>query len=135
MAWACEMTALEEAAAGPASGQDIVWLDFDHFLAAPAEQLTRLAAHFGHPLSQEDAARLASGPIMSRYAKAPEHAYSAELRRQVLSAARAAHGQEIGRGLAWLDAAADRYPPIRRALIRAEGGSAAAAPLRSSQGD
>ncbi|MEP6968709.1 MAG: hypothetical protein ABI906_11585, partial [Pseudomonadota bacterium] len=39
------------------------------------------------------------------YSKAPEHPYDADLRRRVLAQARREHGDEIERGIAWLDAA------------------------------
>jgi hypothetical protein len=53
---------------------------------------------------------------MLRYSKAPEHAYDAALRRDVLNAARAAHGAEIRRGLAWLDRAAVQFTAVRDAV-------------------
>jgi Ser/Thr protein kinase RdoA (MazF antagonist) len=55
---------------------------------------------------------------MRRYSKAPEHGYDADLRRDVLNAARATHGAEIGRGLAWLDRAAEQFAVVRDATRR-----------------
>ena len=52
---------------------------------------------------------------MRRYSKAPEHGYDAALRRDVLNEARAMHGEEIRRGLAWLDRAAAQYATVRQA--------------------
>jgi hypothetical protein len=57
---------------------------------------------------------------MRRYSKSPEHAYDAALRRDVLNEARAAHGAEIKRGLAWLDHAAEEFPPVRDAMMLVE---------------
>jgi hypothetical protein len=119
LAWACEMTALEAAAS--ASGDRILWLDFDAFLASPAAQLVRIAAHFGHPLGDDDAERLIAGPILHSYSKAPEHGYSPELRRQVLAQARSDHATELRRGRAWFEAAARDWPAIARAVARAAG--------------
>ncbi len=57
---------------------------------------------------------------MRRYSKAPEHAYDAALRREVLNQARALNAAEIRRGLAWLDRAAARFAPLRRAVALAQ---------------
>ena len=97
MGWACETASLA-AAHGPAS----LPLDFDTFLARPAETLAAAAAHLGAPPTTAEAERLVTGPLMSRYAKGPEHAYTPELRAQMLAQARAEHGGEIAKGLAWL---------------------------------
>ncbi len=117
MAWACEMTALEQASAGAPAG-DVLWLDFEDFLEAPAPRLIDVATHFREPLSGSVAAGLVSGPIMKSYSKAPEQSYSRELRTNVLAAAREEHGQEIGLGLMWLERAAARYPLVAKALSR-----------------
>lgn len=123
LGWACEMAALEDAAARAGAGR-IFWQDFDDFLAAPAESLARIAAHFGRPLPADRAQALVAGPIMSRYSKAPEHAYSAQLRRDVLARARRDHADEIARGLGWLARAGRDHPLIGRALDRAGHGDA-----------
>jgi hypothetical protein len=60
------------------------------------------------------------GPDMRRYSKAPEHAYDAVLRRDVLNEARAMHRTEIRRGLAWLDRTAVQFAPVREAMAFAE---------------
>jgi hypothetical protein len=52
-----------------------------------------------------------AAPHLSRYSKAPEHAYDAQLRRDVLDQARHEHADEISRGLAWLRSART-LPPI-----------------------
>jgi hypothetical protein len=57
---------------------------------------------------------------MRRYSKAPEHAYDAALRRAVLDEARALHGEEIRRGLSWLEDAAAEYSAVRDAMTFAE---------------
>ncbi|MGH6781198.1 MAG: hypothetical protein ACREB5_03705 [Sphingomonadaceae bacterium] len=122
LAWACEMAALEQAAETAAEGQ-VLWLDFDDFLESPAESLTVCAGHFGEPLGLDQARTLVGGPIMSRYSKAPEHAYSPQLRRDVLAEARREQAGEIARGLIWLEQAARDHPLIARAVRRgARGG-------------
>ena len=46
---------------------------------------------------------------MRQYSKAPEHAYDAALRNEVLQAAEYEHGAEIRRGMAWLNGLAGRH--------------------------
>ncbi len=107
MGWACETASLE-AARRPAT----LNLDFETFLARPAEALAQAAAHLGAPLAPAEAERLVTGPLMTRYAKGPEHAYTPALRAAVLAQARAEHGPEIARGLAWLERAAAAWPAL-----------------------
>jgi hypothetical protein len=47
--------------------------------------------------------QLARSTALTRYAKAPEHAYTPEIRAQILAEARRVHAGEIRKGLAWLD--------------------------------
>jgi hypothetical protein len=56
------------------------------------------------------------GPDMRRYSKAPEYAYDRALRVAVLNEARANHGVEIARGLAWLERAAGEFHAVRQAI-------------------
>lgn len=120
LGWACEMATLDQAAAG-ADPADILWMDFDAFLADPADRLLEIAAHFGHPLDEAGAGALAAGPIMSRYSKAPEHGYTAQLRRDVLAQARGEWADELARGRRWVEDAAQDHPLIARALARSQG--------------
>jgi hypothetical protein len=115
MAWACEMTSLL-AAADALADDATKWLDFDRFLAAPAAVLHDLAAFFGHPLDRSAAEALARHPLMGRYSKAPEHAYSPALREQLLTRARYEHRTAIGEAQTWLTAAARQVPQIARCL-------------------
>ena len=120
MSWACEMTALNDAAArAPAQ---TMWLDFERFLREPAAALASTFAFLGSPASQAEVDAIAAGPEMGRYSKAPEHAYDAALRRQVQAQARMQHGQDIAKGLAWLERAAGDFPPIA-AAVQAAGAS------------
>ena len=72
--------------------------------------------HFDIDATAAEANAILEGPDMRRYSKAPEYAYDAALRRQVLQQARALHAAEIRRGLAWLDRAAKKWPAIGRAI-------------------
>jgi hypothetical protein len=119
LSWACEMSALAQAA--NAGGQRVLWVDFDRFLLSPAALLSSVLGHFDiHGASEAETSSevraIVEGPDMRRYSKAPEHAYDAALRRDVLNAARAAHGAEIRRGLAWLDRVAVQFTAVRDAV-------------------
>ncbi len=113
MSWACEMTALGAArAAMPGS---VMWLDFEGFLDMPEDGLTAALSHFRQSVDPTQVEELVCGPMMQRYSKLPEHRFDRELRRRALAQARANHGEEIARGMAWLDAASRRYPLIAAA--------------------
>jgi hypothetical protein len=114
LAWACEICALSEAAGR--SGERVLWVDFDVFLADPGPGLLAALRHLEIGASAAEVAAILRGPLMGRYSKAPEHAYDAALRHEVLNEARALHGAEISRGLAWLNQAATAFPSVRAAM-------------------
>lgn len=116
MGWACEMTAL--AVGAETAGSRAMWLDFDRFLAAPAEALARLFSHFGVAADTAQVEAILASPIMGRYAKAQEHPYDAGTRAAVLAEAKAEAGAEIASGMAWLERAAAEVPAIAAALAR-----------------
>lgn len=117
LGWACEMSAL--AAAGRAAGERTLRVDFDQFLARPGAWLHAVLRHLRLDATTEDVAKIIEGPHLQRYSKAPEYAYDAGLRLDVLNSARALHGVEIARGLRWLDRAAATFKPIGDALTGA----------------
>ncbi|MGE0597430.1 MAG: hypothetical protein AB7P07_13785 [Hyphomonadaceae bacterium] len=102
LAWLAERSA--HAGMRAAAGARVLDVDFDGFLAAPEPQLAAIASHFG--LDGARAPDALAGPAMRSYSKAPEHAYSAAVRAEAMQAARVQHGEEIKRGLAWLETAA-----------------------------
>lgn len=121
MAWACEMTALNaatRAAREDGVRENVVWQDFDAFLAEPGETLAATARHLEIGISQEQAHRWAQGPIMTRYSKAPEQGYSPQLREEVLEQAARTHENAIRGALRWLEGAAREHPAIAHALER-----------------
>ena len=120
MAWACEMTAME-AAAEAMPGLPILWLDFDRFLAQPADGLMQAATHLGLPLAAQEAKTIVAGPLMRRYSKAPEHEYSPELRLELQAEARQSHGGAIESALRMLNEASRSAPLLARALERDAG--------------
>jgi hypothetical protein len=119
LGWACETSALAQAKR--AAHDAVLGVDFERFLAHPALILLAALRHLGIDATQGEAEAILRGPHMHRYSKAPEHAYDAVLRSEVLNEARAAHRAEIRRGLAWLDRAAAEFAPVRDAMQFADG--------------
>jgi hypothetical protein len=114
MSWLCEMSALQEAAQRFRS--QMLWVDFDAFLGQPAAGLDAMFRALGHSLTPAEVESIVAGPLMRRYSKAPEHAYDAALRREVLEAAAHEHPLEIRRGMEWLQAAGRQCEPVARWL-------------------
>jgi hypothetical protein len=108
MSWLSEITALRQAAERFAS--QVLWVDFDEFLREPVAGLRTIFHRLGGRLTDAELQALASGPLMHQYSKAPEHAYDAALRREVLQQAEREHATEIRRGIDWLHTTARRYP-------------------------
>ncbi len=119
LSWLCEMTSLRDAEKKSKSA-NILWMDFEDFLVAPAAQLRKAAGHFNHALSEEAATKLISGPIMSSYSKAPEHDYSPDLRKELLMEASQNHADDIGAAMLWAKKLADKYPQIADIMTLAE---------------
>ncbi len=118
IAWACEMTALE-AAAEAMPDRPIEWVDFDRMLGAMPAELSRVAKFFGVDPEPGQLAALATGPLMTRYSKALEYEYSADLRRDLIAEADAANKAAIDDALAMLKRAAEKSALLARALARA----------------
>jgi hypothetical protein len=113
LAWACEMSALAQA--GRSNAGRLMHVNFDQFLMHPSS-LLEILRHFDIEATADEVQTILKGPDMRRYSKAPEHAYDAALRSDVLNHARAMHGNEIRRGLVWLERAAARFNAIRDAM-------------------
>jgi hypothetical protein len=114
MSWASEMTAL--IAAQDSSADQILWLDFDRFLADPGSGLKSSFAHVGVSADDQTVRDILAGPDMRTYSKAQEYDYDTKLRSDVLNQARHMHGTEIKRGLDWLAALAAKHPVVRAAI-------------------
>lgn len=114
LAWATEMSAL--VLANKAAGERARICDFDAFLASPEETLTALFRHLGCTVTYEAVAQIVAGPLMQRYSKDPEHAYSPALRREIVDAAAKLHGAEIADGMALLETLAREFPVIAECL-------------------
>jgi hypothetical protein len=116
-AWACETTALEEAADEMADRQ-IAWMDFDRALNDWTGELEQVAMHFGFAPDAAQLAAITSGPLLSRYSKAPEYEYSPDLRRDLIEEASRNHKTQVREALAMLERAAQESPLLARALSR-----------------
>ena len=120
VAWACEMTALEDAADRMADCS-VQWADFDGMLADMLAALRKVAGHFGFAADNSRLAAIASGSLMTRYSKALEYEYSPGLRRELIAEAEEQHRPQIESALAMLRSAAEKSPLLARAVKRAEG--------------
>jgi len=114
LGWACEMSALAEAAR--VAGKRALRIDFDRFLDDPKTHLAAAFRHLDIDASERELREILQGPELQRYSKEPEHAYDTTLRNAVLNEARATHTGEIARGLAWLEKAAVEFEPVRDAM-------------------
>ncbi|TGY88403.1 hypothetical protein E5163_11335 [Marinicauda algicola] len=110
MAWLVERASQRAMLDGEALAARVLDLDFETLLAGPEETLARVAAHFELGADAAAVRRAVTGPVMSRYSKAPGQSYSARVRAERLDAARAAHGTEIARGLSWLERMGEKAP-------------------------
>ena len=75
----------------------VIALDFDQFLSAVADNMGGILTHFGLPY---DARYLAA---VGRYSKAPEYAYTPNVRAEVLRDSRRHNSEEIRKGMDWLE--------------------------------
>jgi hypothetical protein len=115
-AWACEMTALEQAAERMIDRR-IEWADFDAMLRDMESTLRNIAEFFGFDIGR--VAEIAAGRLMTRYSKALEYDYSASLRRELIGEASERFSTDINGALAMLQSAAEKSPLLARALARA----------------
>jgi len=101
MSWLAETRSRREALAR--FPDRVVAVDFDAFLASVPASMERILGHFGLPADARYLSAVERSPVLTRYSKAPEYAYSPEVRAQILREARRDHREEIQRGLAWLE--------------------------------
>ena len=125
MSWLTEIAAIAEvAAAGP---QRVLWLEFEAFLARPAEGLAACLRRLHGEAAPDAVEAMLRSPEMTRYSKAPEFSYDANLRRRVLAQAADQHAAEIARGIAWLNAAGNAHPALADVMRRVGAAARAAA--------
>ncbi|MGE0830264.1 MAG: hypothetical protein AB7O04_13045 [Hyphomonadaceae bacterium] len=114
MTWLCETLTQRRLIAN--TGARTLAIDFDAFLGDVSGSMNRIAAHFMLGADADFGSRAAASGALSRYSKSPDHAYSPQARAQILAETRAAHGGEIRRGLAWLEAVGARHGAAAAAL-------------------
>lgn len=78
-------------------------LNFDRFLGDVGASMERVLHHFGLPGDPKYLQEVARSPVLTRYSKAPEHAYTPDIRVQVLDDSRQRNREEIRKGLDWLE--------------------------------
>jgi len=81
----------------------VIALDFDEFLSSVAAGVERVSGHFGLPRDAGYLSRVSQSAVLTRYSKAPEYAYTPNIRAEVLHDSRHANREEIHRGIAWLE--------------------------------
>ena len=112
VAWLSERFAQEQLGK---LGPRILSLDFDAWLADIEGGLRRVLAHLALPA--ELASDLARSPMLTRYAKLPDdHSYSPQLRRELLDQARHEQGDEIMRGLRFLEVLGSQHAAVAALL-------------------
>lgn len=99
-----------------AVGERMLAVDFDSFLADIRGAMDSILAHLGIEGGPELAERIARSPALGRYAKAPEHSYSSQLRADVIRTSRAENGAEIRRGMALLETLAGDHTQVAEVL-------------------
>jgi len=117
LVWACEMVALEQAAA-TLPPDCVLWRDFDSVLQQPERELKSIASFFRLATEDSRIDEIARGPMMQRYSKAPDHEFGPETRRRLLDEAARKHSDAIETALAMLNQAAEKAPALARALHR-----------------
>jgi len=96
----------------------ILWANFDRLLGALEAGLGEIADFLGFKASAEQLPVIVGGPLMGRYSKALEFAYSPSLRAQLIAQEMRAKGAEIQDALAMLERSAQESPLLARALAR-----------------
>ena len=94
----------------------VIALDFDDFLAQVEGSVRGIVAHLGFPADEARLASVARSPVLARYSKAPEYAYTPALRAEVLREARRDHRDELRKGLQWLERLGRADPAAREVI-------------------
>jgi hypothetical protein len=98
-------------------GSRVLALDFDELLGDVAGSVGRVAEHFELPLESGWLTGIARSPVLTRYSKSPDFAYTPQLRHELLRESRRTHATQIAAGLRWLDKLAGLQPAIARKLL------------------
>ena len=85
----------------------VIAVDFEEFLAAVAESMGRILGHLALPHDARHLSALGRSPVLTRYSKAPEYAYTPDVRAEVLRDSRRYNREEIRKGMNWLERRAE----------------------------
>lgn len=110
LSWLAESLALRDALQRFAGR--VMALDFEDFLTAVPEGMSRILGHFELTADAAYLAQVGSSPVLTRYSKAPEHAYTPRLRAEVLRDSRRDNQAEIRKGMNWLERQAKADPAM-----------------------
>lgn len=99
------MTWLAEVSSGhkEMAGREVLKLDFDSFLKGPEQSLADVCKALALSATAESCTAAVAGPIMCTYSKAPEHAYDAKLRDNVIADSKRRNAAEISKGMQLID--------------------------------
>ena len=118
---ALSLLAEVHAAATSTRAGDMLRVDFDRFLEQPVEELSAVGAHLGLSIDPARCRAAVDGPTLTRYSKAPEHAYGPGLRSDIIADSRAGNGGEIAAGMAFLERLSREDASVSAALDWLEG--------------
>lgn len=102
MGWLAERMRFEALASGEFVHR-VLRVDFEDLLSSPEAMLSRIAAHLGLDIGGVD--RAMASPAWGRYSKAQQHGYGRDDRAHDLALAQERFGEEIARGVAWVERA------------------------------
>lgn len=94
----------------------IIPVDFEQFLSDVAGGMERILGHLDLPQDSRYLSEVAHSPVLTRYSKAAEHAYSPQVRAEILNESRVRNREEIRRGMSWLEALAKSDPVVSEIL-------------------
>lgn len=105
LAWLMQIDHFRRIAAQFGAGR-VTTLDSAAFMADVAGTVAAAARFLRIPLADEEARRIASGPVFSTHSKDAQKDYSVEARDAEHAALAAAHGEEIEMVVKWIEAVA-----------------------------
>lgn len=110
LAWLVERQIEHDVLTAAETTDRVIDVDFDVFLDRPVEELGRIADHLQLGASDAAVEAAATGPLMSQYSKAAGQSFTPDMRRALMAETRQVRGDEIARGMEWLDAVAKASP-------------------------
>ncbi|WP_306016454.1 hypothetical protein [Oceanicaulis sp. MMSF_3324] len=119
LVWHMQIAEMNALSQGEGSGR-VAWLDGDAFIARPEPVLARVAEFLELDLTAAQIAQAASGPKMSRNAKAPEQGFAAASRAEQNEQIARSLGPDLDRIIEWsygLHADTPSDAPVAPALL------------------